>query len=94
MSEIAARIPAPSVRFSDGETYYTMQGVADLLGLHRVTIWRLVREGKLAGAKVGRQVYIRESEVKALLARGEGALPGVTGQDGAQNPPKEGRKQG
>ncbi len=71
IAEIAARMPAPTVRFSDGETYYTMQGVARLLGVHRVTIWRLVREGKLKGARVGREVYIPESGVKALLARGE-----------------------
>ena len=78
IAEIAAKMPAPTVRFSDGETYYTMQGVAQLLGLHRVTIWRLVRQGKMQGARVGREVYIRESAVKALLAHGEDAAARAT----------------
>jgi excisionase family DNA binding protein len=63
----AARTPTPTVKLSGGETFYTLGGIAELFQMCRKTVWKWKRAGRLPGVKLGRQYYVAESTVKALL---------------------------
>jgi excisionase family DNA binding protein len=65
--EVAARVPAATVKLSGGETFYTLGGIAELFGMCRKTVWQWKRAGRLPGVKLGKQYYVAESTVKALL---------------------------
>jgi excisionase family DNA binding protein len=45
----------------------TVEQVAEYLQLHKVTVVRFAREGKLPGFKVGREWRFREEEIEAWL---------------------------
>jgi len=47
--------------------YYTVQEVADLIGFHRGSIYRLIKKGELKQVKIGRSVRIKHSDLEYLL---------------------------
>jgi excisionase family DNA binding protein len=51
----------------------TVEEAAGLLRVHRNTIKRLLREGKLAGTKVGRAWRVRREVLMAFVAAGGAA---------------------
>lgn len=64
----------------------TTREVQDLLKLDRTTVYRMLKEGRLAGVKVGQQWRFHRREVEALL---QGASPAAAGHsaavDGSRN---------
>lgn len=62
-SPAAAALPAE-------DRLLTGKEVADIFGIHHVTVWRSVREGKLPPPlKLGRSARWPMSDVQALLGR-------------------------
>lgn len=49
------------------EGFYTVQELADLLGVHNLTIRRWLKEGKIEGKKFGRSWRISKNELKKIL---------------------------
>ena len=49
------------------EKLYTVQEVADYLGLSRKTIYRYLKAGKLKAKKVGAEYRITQSQLDELL---------------------------
>jgi excisionase family DNA binding protein len=47
--------------------FYTLGGIAELFGVCRKTVWQWKRAGRLPGVRLGKQYYVAESTVKALL---------------------------
>ena len=76
---------------------YTVEEVSDFLGgVHRRTVWRLLRDGVIVGRHIGRRWYVRGSD---LLAAGEAAAaeaeepPKVRGKKAAAEGPVRLRRQ-
>jgi excisionase family DNA binding protein len=55
-----------------GPLLMMIKDAAALLGVHRATIWRLVRAGRLEAVELLGSVRIRRADVEAI-ANGEGA---------------------
>lgn len=55
-----------------GPLLMMIKDAAALLGVHRATIWRLVRAGRLEGVELLGSVRIRRADVEAI-ANGKGA---------------------
>ena len=49
------------------EGFYTVQELADLLGVHNLTVRRWLKEGKIEGKKFGRSWRISKNELKKIL---------------------------
>ena len=49
--------------------YFTLAEVAEMLGVHPVTIRRRIAAGLIPGYKVGNQVRVRRTDVDLLLRR-------------------------
>jgi excisionase family DNA binding protein len=50
----------------------TLSEVADRLGISRVTLWRWIKDGKLASVKLSkRTVYVREEELERFIRDAE-----------------------
>ncbi len=45
----------------------TRQEAADRLGMSTVTLWRMVRDGRLKVCKIGRMVRILESDLQMYM---------------------------
>lgn len=45
----------------------TVQEVAGRLGVHPITVRRLIKRGDLTAVRIGRAVRVRESDLKALV---------------------------
>ena len=63
-----------------GKKLLTVREAAYLLGIHRVTVHRLIAKGKLQTLKIGRSTRIPAKEVDQFIKlnvkyRGSGALP-------------------
>lgn len=53
---------------SSGPRYLSPEQAAQFLGVHKNTIWKLIREGKLPARRIGpRIVRIAPADVEALL---------------------------
>lgn len=50
---------------------YSIKDLADLLGLGRTTIYKLIGEGRLTRIKIGARTLIPADDVRALIAAGE-----------------------
>jgi len=59
------------------EPLHTVQQAAERLKLHPKTVLRLIREGRLKGARIGKSYRILESELRAFA--GEAPGPGPSG---------------
>jgi chromosome partitioning protein len=59
------------------ETLLSTQQVADRLGVDKKTILRYLHQGKLKGAKIGRDYRISESALNVLLLKTDTAPPAV-----------------
>lgn len=62
-------LPCAPCRMTDHRDYLTLAEVADLIGVHPVTIRRRIAAGLIPGYKVGNQVRIRRADVDLLLRR-------------------------
>jgi excisionase family DNA binding protein len=52
------------------DDFLTLQQAADLMGVHRITVWRLVRAGKLRTyrSQANRRVkLVKRADVEALM---------------------------
>jgi excisionase family DNA binding protein len=49
------------------EVYMTVTETAEFYRVSSVTVWRLIREGKLKRFKLGRRTLIRQSDAEALI---------------------------
>jgi excisionase family DNA binding protein len=52
------------------DDYLTLQQAADLMRVHRITVWRLVRDGKLHTyqAEMNRRVkLVKRADIEALM---------------------------
>ena len=47
----------------------TVNEVADLLRVSRMTVYRLIREGDMAALRVGRSYRLREDDVNSYLSQ-------------------------
>ncbi len=43
--------------------FYTLGDAAKALGISRVTLWRWIRDGKLKGYRIGRQVLVEKKSI-------------------------------
>jgi len=83
IQEVLARLPLTdhlagqggSMARCSGQTFYSLQWVANFLGVTRHTIMRWRNAGKIVGARVGRRWWFRESEVARLLTDGTERAP-------------------
>jgi excisionase family DNA binding protein len=50
----------------------TLQEVAEYLDCHEATVYRLARQGKIPGFKVGGQWRLMKSDVEEWIAKGGG----------------------
>jgi excisionase family DNA binding protein len=48
---------------------YSTDQVAQMLGVHRHTVQRLIRSGELGAIKVGRRLRITDEQLKAFVQR-------------------------
>lgn len=67
-------------------TDYDVGGAARLLGVSERTIRRWLREGRLAGYKVGGRIRISERAAREAARPYGSALPAPTGQEAAPDP--------
>jgi excisionase family DNA binding protein len=54
---------------AEEKEFFSVQEVADKLGVSKDTIWRRIRAGELPHHKVGRAVRIRWTDVEEYLKR-------------------------
>ena len=57
-----------STRFTQARLL-TVNEVADLLRVSRMTVYRLIKEGQLAAIRVGRNYRLREDDVDEYLSK-------------------------
>ena len=57
-----------STRFIEARLL-TVNEVADLLRVSRMTVYRLIKEGQLAAIRVGRNYRLREDDVDEYLSK-------------------------
>ncbi len=55
------------------ETYYTLQEVANGVGVHYQTVRTWINQGTLNASKIGKSYRVPEAELKRLLALHTGA---------------------
>lgn len=53
------------------EEYFTPEEIAKKLKLNPVTVQRWLRDGKLKGAKLGKQWRVKGSDLDAFIEEGE-----------------------
>ena len=56
-----------------GKAVMTLSATAKLLGMHYQTIWRAIREGRLASLKRGRLHSVRLADVASWMVNGSRA---------------------
>ena len=66
---LAPEPPAPEP--PRGPLLMMIKDAAALLGVHRVTIWRLVRAGRLEPVELLGSVRVRRADVEAIVGRKE-----------------------
>lgn len=57
------------------EQLHTVQQAAEQLRLHPKTVLRLIHEGRLRGARIGKSYRILDSDLRAFAGVAEGARP-------------------
>lgn len=50
-------------------TLYTVNEVADVMRVSRMTVYRLIRGNRLKAVRVGRNYRVREEDLQAYLSR-------------------------
>lgn len=77
--------------------FYTVEQIAEMLGLHPKTIRRFIREGKIMARKIGKQWRISGDDLKDFTGAGDGNIiekdgsfipKGSADDIGEQNKPK------
>ena len=67
-----------------GQETLTPEEAAQYLRVNPQTVYRLLRNGKLPGAKIGHQWRIRRADLEALLHGHEAPLPSDSAPTGSQ----------
>ena len=49
--------------------YYSPDEFAKMYGVHKQTVWRWIREGKLNAIRIGNQYHIRQKDIDDMEAR-------------------------
>lgn len=62
-------------------TYYTVEQISEMIGMHPKTIRRFIREGKLVGNKVGKQWRIEGHELSRFMEGNKDKLSSYEMQD-------------
>lgn len=62
-------------------TYYTVEQISEMIGMHPKTIRRFIREGKLTGNKVGKQWRIEGHELSRFMEGNKDKLSSYEMQD-------------
>ena len=57
------------------EPVFTLEEVADQLRVHRATVERLLKQGRLRGFKVGRDWRVTERELRRYMGLDQPAVP-------------------
>jgi putative molybdopterin biosynthesis protein len=52
----------------EGQPFYDVRQLADLLNVNKMTIYRLVERGDLRAYRIGRALRFRPSDVEVFLA--------------------------
>ena len=59
----------------EGEKFYTLNQVAEMLGVHRTTLYDWMNAGKLAYVQVGERRRIAQSALAAFIRAGHPQAP-------------------
>ena len=59
----------------EGEKFYTIKQVAEMLGVHRTTLYDWMNSGKLAYVQVGERRRISQSALAAFIRAGHPEAP-------------------
>ena len=59
----------------EGEKFYTIKQVAEMLGVHRTTLYDWMNSGKLAYVQVGERRRISQSALTAFIRAGRPEAP-------------------
>jgi excisionase family DNA binding protein len=59
----------------EGEKFYTLNQVAEMLGVHRTTLYDWMNAGKLAYVQVGERRRIAQSALAAFIRAGHPEAP-------------------
>lgn len=51
----------------NGQKYYTLKEISELIHMHINTIRSYVHSGKLKATKIGKSFYVTEKELEALV---------------------------
>lgn len=65
---LAPRPPAPEEPSTKGPLLLRVKDAAELLGVHRATIWRLVKAGRLGTVELLGSLRIRRADIEGLAA--------------------------
>lgn len=52
-----------------GETFYSSQEAADLLGVHMRTLRRILASGRLVSSRMGNRIFISDSALVDMLSK-------------------------
>ena len=58
--------------------FYTIQEIADILGLHVKTVRSYVRQGRIAGTRLGKQYRISKGDLEAFIGKAVKSKPEET----------------
>jgi excisionase family DNA binding protein len=60
---------------------YNTDEIAEMLGVHRRTVQRLIVSGELGAIKVGRRLRVTEAHLKAFIQRQQIHMPQTEGTE-------------
>jgi excisionase family DNA binding protein len=61
----------PSHVLPDDTPFYSIQEAADLLRVHRATIFRLIKAGDIKTHKIGMRTIIKRDDLERLIEAGK-----------------------
>ncbi len=70
MKMLSSPLPKDRLMAKD-DRFLTVQEVAEQMRVSNMTVYRLIKAGELAAARVGRSYRLREVEVDSYLRRGD-----------------------
>jgi hypothetical protein len=52
-----------------GITYYSVTEAAEMLSIHKVTLRRYIKEGRVEATRIGRPYYITEQNLRQIFSK-------------------------
>lgn len=74
----------------ENDISYTTEEIAKLLKISKLTVYDLIKKGKLQAYRVGRQMRVDARDLDAYKSRAKGDLPGAAGGAGEAQSPASG----